>query len=99
MPIAAVASQARSLNTEHRTHAAGAHLRHQAGKTRAFNLAGPGTSEVFVNDVDLLKAELAGLAGQAILSPLTLQIVGHLNRGRLPDIHDRPALQMIGGYL
>ena len=99
MPIAAVASQARSLDTEDRSHAAGAHLRHQADKARAFDLAGPGSPEVFVNDVDLLKTKLAGLVGQAILSPLTFQVVGHLNRGRLPDVHDCPALQMIGSYL
>ena len=43
----------------------------------------------FVDDVDLPKTELAGLVGQAVLSPLTLQIIGNLNRRRLSDVRDR----------
>jgi hypothetical protein len=79
MPVTAVASQSGSLDTEDRAHTPGAHFGNQSGKTRAIHLSGTRTSKVFVDDLDLLKPELARLVGQGVLTPLALQVIGNLN--------------------
>jgi hypothetical protein len=61
MPVAAIARQARSFDTEDGAHAAGTHLGNQAGKPRTVNLARTGPSKILVNDLDLLEAKLASL--------------------------------------
>ena len=80
MPVTAITRQAGGLDTEHRAYAAGTNLGHQPGKARTIDLTGAGTSKIFVDDLDLLETELAGVVGQSVLSPLAFQVVGHLNR-------------------
>jgi len=99
MPVAAIARQTGRLQAEHSAHLAGADIGNQTFEPRALDLAGTRTSEIFVNDLDLLESELAGLIGQAVLPPLALQVIRHLDRGGLANVHDRPALQMIPRYL
>jgi hypothetical protein len=79
MPVTAVAGQSGRLDTEDGAHASGAYFGNQPCKTRTIDLTGTGTSQVFVDDLDLLEPELASLVGQSILSPLTLQVIGDLN--------------------
>jgi hypothetical protein len=75
MPVTTVAGQSGCFDAEDRAHAPGAHFGNQPCKTWTIDLAGTGTSQVLVDDLDLLKPELASLVSQGILSPLTLQII------------------------
>src|SRR5207249_5404932 len=99
MPVASVTRKARSLNTEHGAHLAGANFDDQTFEPWTLHLPGARTSEIFVNNLDLLKSELTGLIGKIVLPPLALQIVCHLNRRGLAYIHNCPALEVIRCYL
>jgi hypothetical protein len=79
MPVTTIAGQSRRLDTEDGAHAPGAAFGNQPCKTWTINLAGTGTSQVFVDDLDLLKPGLPRSVGQGILSPLTLQVISNLN--------------------
>jgi hypothetical protein len=57
MPVTAITRQARSLDTEHSAHAASTYLGNQSRKARAIDLAGTGSPEILINDLDLLETQ------------------------------------------
>jgi hypothetical protein len=63
--------------------------------TGPLHLARTGTSEVIIDDLHLMKSELAGVIGQTILTALAFEIMQDLAWRRLADIDNRAALQQI----
>jgi len=80
MPVPAVTSQAGSLNTKDGANLSRAYFRNQMLEARTLHLAGPRTSKILVDYLDLLEAKLASVVGQAILPALAFLVVNHLSR-------------------
>ena len=64
---------------EYRAHFTGTDIGHEPFESGALDLAGTRTSEIIVDDLDLLESELTGLIGQTVLPPLALQVVSYLH--------------------
>src|SRR5262249_36236074 len=94
LSLAPVAGQPRRLDCQHRARRAGAHRREQTLKAGT-DLTTARTAEIFVNDNDLLPAELVCPCDQRILSPAALGIVEQLIRRRLPNIDISFARQVL----
>ena len=93
VPVSAIACQARCFDAEYGPHLSRADLCHETFKSGSLHFAGPGTSEVLIDDLHLMKSELAGVIGQTVLPALALQIVNDLTGRRLPNINNSTALE------
>ena len=80
MPVSTVTCQARSLNAKQGANLSRADFRNQMLESGAFHLAGPRTSKILVDYLDLLEAQLPSVVGQAILPALAFLVVNHLSR-------------------
>ena len=58
-----------------------------------------GSTQVVVDDLDVVPAQQSRSLGKAVLSTLALQIVGDLLGCRLADVYDGAARKMIKRYL
>jgi hypothetical protein len=88
VPIAAVPRQARRFDTEDRTHLSRADFRDESLESRSLNQTGSRAPQIFVNDHDVLKAQLAGLISQPVLASLTLLVVDDLAGRGLANVHN-----------
>ena len=79
MPVAAVARQARGLDTQHRTHFPAAHFRHESLKPGALTQAGSRAPQVLVDHINRSKAQLARVLRQLVLPVATLAVVRQLS--------------------
>lgn len=86
MPVAPIASEPRSVETQHGANLAGAKPGNQSVETRPRHCAARGASQVVVDDFDVAEAAAARFADQIILPPLTFKISLDLALGRLPDV-------------
>jgi hypothetical protein len=99
VPVATVARQSRSFDTKDGTHLAAAYFGDQTLETRALNQAGTSTPEIFIDDVDLLKAQLASTILQPILTALAFLMMEYLVRCRLANVDERFARKALSGEL
>ena len=98
MPVPTIARQPRRLNAEH-----GADLPIAQRAQQAFKAGAPCSasrdSEIVVDYVDVLPAQRARTIDQSVLAALTFEVVLHLTRSGLTDVHTGPPGQMISGDL
>ena len=95
LPIPAVAGEPRHFAGRHRANLAQADLRDHAVESGALGAAGRGTAEILVNGVDLRETQLLEPAAHRILQRTALAVVQNLMNGRLANIQDRLAFQMV----
>jgi hypothetical protein len=76
-------------------------LGHQILEAVATEGGGPGVSLVLVDDLDVFlgPSQLVGAARQVVLASGTGGIVSDLHGGRLPDIDQGVAVEMLGADL
>src|SRR5215471_17528893 len=86
MPIAAIAGEARCLDGEHGADATFADRRQQALEAWAVDAA-TGTTEIFIDHLDIAPTELVRTIRKPILSAPALLIVDELISRRLPDVN------------
>jgi hypothetical protein len=92
--LAAVAGEAGDLDREDRPGAALADRRQKALEARRVN-AGAGAPEVIVDDHDVLPEQLPRGFCKAVLTPPAFVIVQHLVSGRLTNVDEGAAGQVI----
>ena len=90
VPIAAVARKTRGLDAENGTDFACAYFAHQSLESWPLDQPGSRTSQIIVDDNDILEAQLTSTIDQTILALLALLVMQHLARRRLANIHNRP---------
>ena len=93
MPIAAIASEPRGIEAEHRAHLSGAERCNQALEAGPLDGAARRAPEVVVDDLDGGETAPARDIDQLVLASLALEVGLHLLWRRLADIDDRLALQ------
>ena len=98
VPVTPVAGQARRLDRHDGADAPLADRREQPLEARASDAAS-GSTQVVVDDLDVVPAQQSRSLGKAVLSTLALQIVGDLLGCRLADVYDGAARKMIKRYL
>src|SRR5271166_1223154 len=98
VPVTPVAGQARRLHRHDGADAPLADRREQPLEARAPDAAGRST-EIIVDDLDVLPAKQSRSVGKAVLPTLALQIVSDLLGRRLPDVDNCAASQMFRRYL
>src|ERR1700722_9207883 len=98
MPIAAIAPQPRRFNAKDSADLPIAQRAQQPFKTWAARSRSR-DPEIVIDHFDLLPAQCACTIDKGILAPLAFQIVLHLARRRLTDVHTGPPGQMISGDL
>src|ERR1019366_3018669 len=94
MPVPAIARQPRRLNAEDGAHLPIAEPTQQAFKTGAV-CSGSRNAQIVIDNIDVLPAQRACTIDKGILEPLAFQIVLHLTRCGLTDVHTSPSGQMI----
>ena len=94
MPVAAVARQTGGLDRKDRPGAALADRRQKALETRPGD-AGARAPEIIVDDHDILPAQLPRAFRKPILTPPAFVIVQHLVSGRLTNVDEGAARQVI----
>ena len=101
IPVAAGTSQARGFQAEDGADTAEPDLGHQVLEAVASEGGGPGVALVLVDDVDafLGPSELLGAASQVVLAGGAGDVVADLHGGRLPDIDQGLAVEMLGADL
>ena len=101
IPVAAGTCQARRLETEHGTDVAETDLGHQVLEAVATDGGGPGVALVLVDDLDVLLGPTESVGGscQVVLASGAGDVVAHLHGGRLPDIDQGVAVEMLGADL
>src|SRR5262245_38983840 len=95
-PHAAISSKPRNLSGSHSSDFPQTDLRDHAFKASAFHITGGGTTQIFIDDLDLLPTKLLETLTHSILQATTLFVVSHLIRGRLAHIEDGLTRQMAG---
>src|SRR3954464_11079477 len=95
VPVAPVAGEARGLQTVDGAHIAGADQGDELLEARAHRQSGSRTAEIIVDDTDGGKAGRLGGLDQGVLPPLALAVADHLRQGRLADIDDGRAAEMV----
>ena len=95
LPVPAVAGEPRHFPGRHRADLAEADLRNHAVESGAFRAAGRRAAEIVVDDVDLREAQLPEPVAHRVLQRAALAVVQNLVNGRLADIQDRLAFQMM----
>ena len=96
MPIAIIPRKPRRLQGEGGADMLVARRRDQSLKARSDDTTRARASEVIIDDLDLLPAPCARMLRERILPTLTLQMLVYLRDRRLPDIHIRGALEVLG---
>ena len=91
MPVTAISCQTGGLDTQHRTDLSGANLSGQTLETRLFHQTGTRSTEIFIQDGDLLETQLTRPLDKSILAALALLVVDQLASGELADVNDRTA--------
>ncbi len=99
LPLAAIASQARSFQAEDRSHRLRTDRSEEFVESAAVDQAHPRVSLIDVDDGDVLEPQLARPILERILQPLALQMVAHLVGRRLANVDDGFPLQMFIGQL
>src|SRR3974377_756556 len=101
VPIGIVACEARSFEAEHDAHMSERDFSREPREATAFDEAGAGQAEVFIDDNDLLRrpAERGGPADQGILELRRFAIVLDLRGGGLAKIDVSCSAQMRGADL
>src|SRR3954454_7733999 len=94
MPVAAVASQPRRLDGEHRADSGLAHRRQQPLESRSVDPTCR-AAEIIVDDFDRGPPKLPGAIGERVLTAAPLRIVQDLIARRLADIDEGAAAQVI----
>src|SRR5260370_15434276 len=94
MPVRAVARQPRRFHAEDGSNLPIAQSPQQAFKAGAA-CSGSRDSEIVVDDVDILPAQRTCPIGECILPALAFEVMLHLIRRGLADIHTRPPGKMI----
>src|ERR1035437_6004595 len=98
MPVPAIARQPRRLNAEDGAHLPIAERTQQAFKAGAV-CSGSRNPQIVIDNIDVLPAQRACTIDKGILEPLAFQIVLHLTRRGLTDVHTSAPGQMISGDL
>src|SRR5512144_3304403 len=99
MPVPAVAGQTRRLDTVDGADVAGADPRPQALEPRPLRPARSGAAEVVVDHRHRGKARGFRRLRQVVLPALAFQVADDLRHGRLPNVDDGGAGEMISGDL
>src|SRR5215469_17801787 len=94
VPVAAVTSQSRCFDREHRTDAAVTDRCEQALEARPID-ATARAAKIIVDDLDRSPAELPGTIGEPVLTATALRIVQDLIGRRLADVDKGAATQMV----
>ena len=93
MPIAPIAGEARSIETQHGSDIAGAKPRDKLIEARPGYRPARRTSEIVVDDIDIAEAAAARFVDQIVLTTLAFEVGLNLGLGRLPDVYDGLPLQ------
>ena len=98
IPVAAGTGQARGFQAQDGADAAETDLGHQVLEAVATEGGGPGVSLVLVDDLDVFlgPSELVGASRQVVLAGGAGEYVAHLHGGRLPDVDQGLAVEMLG---
>ena len=101
IPVAAGTRQARRFQAEDGAGTAESDLGHQVLEAVATDGGGPGVTLVLVDDLDVFlgPSELVGALRQVVLAGGAGDVVAHLHGGRLPDIDQGLAVEMLGADL
>ena len=101
IPVAAGPCQTRGLQAQDGAGAAESDLGHQVLEAVATDGGGPGVPLVLVDDPDAFPgpSQSLGVLRQVILAGGAGDVVAHLNEGRLPDIDQGLAVEMLGADL
>src|ERR1017187_5523463 len=98
MPVPAIARQPRRFNAEDGADLPIAQFAQQTFKAGAV-CPGSRDPEIVIDHIDVLPAQRTCTIDKGILAPLAFQIVLHLIRRGLTDVHTSPPGQMISGDL
>ena len=93
MPVAPVAGEPRSVETQHSANIAGAEPGHQSIEPRPRHRPARRSPEVVVDDLYVAEAPVARFVDQIVLATLTFEVGLDLGLRRLPDVHDGFPLQ------
>src|SRR4051794_27896540 len=98
VPVAAGASQPRGFEAQDGADAAESNLGHQVLEAVASEYGGAGLALVLVDDLDvsLGPSELLGASRQVVLACGAGDVVAHLHGGRLSDVDQGLAIEMLG---
>ena len=96
VPVAPVARQPGGFQREHQPSPSPANRREQAVKARPLHAAAGGAL-VLVDHFHLAEAQFARMVGQPVLQLLALDMVAHLEVGRLAHVDEGLALQVVRG--
>src|ERR1700678_2900510 len=101
MPIHIVPGESRHLETGNDACFTSPYRSHQASETRARARRRPALALILVDHDDSLSgpAEIRDLPHQVILAPLALQMMLDLMIGRLPNVHECSAREVLGTNL
>src|SRR6516225_7241794 len=88
VPVATVTCQARSFDTKDGAHFAAAYFSDETLEARALNQPGTTAPEICIDNVDLLKAQLASSIPQPILTEPAFLMMEHLVRFRLANVDE-----------
>jgi hypothetical protein len=95
VPFTAIPGEARRFDAEDGPDLARAHVSHEALEPGALERAGSRSSEVLVDDLDPLEAELGGMLRERVLTLLALSVLEDLRHRRLPDVDGRATLAVL----
>jgi hypothetical protein len=100
-PVAVGTCQAGCLETEHGADVTETDFGHQVLEAVATEGGGPGVALVLVDDLDVFlgPSELVGAPRQVVLARGAGDIIAHLHGGRLPDVDQGVAVEMLGADL
>ncbi len=99
VPITAIARQARGLDAKYRTGGPAADCGHEPLKARSLNEAGARAPQIVIDGGNRGKSHGACRLGQSVLATLTLGVLEHLPRGRLTNVYDGTAREVLRGDL
>src|SRR5271165_3813394 len=95
MPVSPVAGEARSLNAINSTYVAGTNHRNKSLKPGALHAARAGATKIIVDDAYRAEADFLCCSGQIILSALAFEIAHNLSHGRLTNVNDSGAVEVV----
>ena len=95
LPVPAVAGEPRRFPGGHRADLAETDLRHHAVESGALRAAGRRAAEIVVDGLDPRKAQPQKPVAHRVLQRAALAVVQNLMHGRLTNVQDRLAFQMM----
>jgi hypothetical protein len=95
MPVAAVACQARRLETEDRPDRAGAYASDEALESWPCHQSRPRPPEILVDRLDVREPQGPRRLCQRVLAPLALKVIAHLHECGLPHVDDGGAPEVL----